>query len=77
LTKNFKKVEINHWNFFLSPIVLLKRISKKDSKPEVDKVALPKTIDTLFYRIMSLENRLIARDMHLPFGITLFGICKK
>tara|TARA_Y100000310_G_scaffold331644_1_gene405595 strand:- start:550 stop:1254 length:705 start_codon:yes stop_codon:yes gene_type:complete len=77
LTKKFKKVEINYWNFFLSPIVILKRILNKDSKPEVDKITLPKTIDTLFYRIMSLENGLIARDMHLPFGITLFGICKK
>jgi len=77
LTKAFNLTKLGYWNFFLSPLIVLKRFADKNAKPKVDQANFSKPIDKILYKIMKTENFLIKYDLPLVFGVTIFGICKK
>ena len=77
LLKNFKKIDLYYWNFFLFPLIALIRLIKKKSKPKVDKDQINPFLDSLFFKLLKIENLLISKKIHLPFGVSIFGIYKK
>ncbi|MBN1645144.1 class I SAM-dependent methyltransferase [Candidatus Woesearchaeota archaeon] len=78
LMKKFKIIQIEYWNSFLFLPVLIKRKAlHKSKKSKIDKINLPPILDQLFYVINCLELYLIKKGISMPFGTSLFGICKK
>ncbi len=80
----FKIIKINYWFFLLFPIALTVRIIKiiftKLNKNNIYKPDMKnhnKYIEQILFYILNLENKLISRDVNLPFGLTIYGIAKK
>ena len=77
LFTNFKKTNINYWNFSLFPPIALLRIKNKNSPPKVDTPNPSKFLNNLLFNILKTENTLIEKNIKFPFGITLIGLCEK
>jgi len=77
LLKSFKKIKLFYWNFFLFLPISFIRLIKKNSKPKVDDDRLNLFLDSLFFKLLKLENFFIFYELCPPFGISIFGVCKK
>jgi len=77
LLKNFKYMNIGYWNSFLFIPLAILRLLKKKSKPKTDYFDLPTSIEKVFLKILTIENRLIKNGYKLPLGLSLVGYCKK
>ncbi len=77
LLKKFRYIEISFWNSFLFIPFAILRYLKKKSKPKTDYFNLPSLIEKVFYKILTIENRLIKNGYKLPLGLSLIGYCKK
>jgi len=74
----FKKSCFYYWNFSLFIPIAISRLIKKNSKPMVDSVNFSKTFDKIFFRLLKFENKLIANNIiNFPFGLSIWGICRK
>jgi SAM-dependent methyltransferase len=73
LLKNFEEKESGYWFFSLFvPAVLARTIN-----PSHQGTKTRGTINSIFYSILNFENKLIAKNLKFPFGLTLYGIFKK
>ena len=70
-------------NFFLAPViwavrVLTRAVSRARPAEEVasDFVLSPKPFEKIFFSVLSLEARIVARG-RLPFGVTVFVLAEK
>lgn len=77
LLKNFKQTKMNYWNSFLFLPICLTRILKKNSPPKVDDDNVSSSLDFLFLKLLNLENFLISKNISFPFGVSIFGICRR
>ena len=77
MLKNFYSIKTGYWNTFLFFPVALMRLFKKGSDAKVDKMEPPWLIDSFFYVLLKFENFIIKKGFRLPFGITIWGVCKK
>lgn len=77
LLTGFSSIEQGYWMFFLFlPVALQRLIRRRDHKPKIHYVKLPKVINNLLYSFLSIENWLIAHNVTLPLGTTIYGIYK-
>ena len=77
LLKLFINLEISYWNYFLFFPLSIIRILKKKSKPKLDYLNLPRTIERIFSMLLNIENSLISKNYKLPLGLSLIGSCSK
>ncbi|OGR88219.1 MAG: hypothetical protein A3A86_04295 [Elusimicrobia bacterium RIFCSPLOWO2_01_FULL_60_11] len=74
----FDLIETGYWVCSLFPLIAAFRLLKRnDPAPKVGLLPLPRAVDRLFFYLLKAENRLIEKGVHLPFGVTLYGICRK
>lgn len=84
--RKFKNIKISYFNFFLSPIIILIRISSKhirifskladyDSKLNYE-IYKKNIINQFLIKIISIESKII-EYFNLPFGISLITISQK
>jgi SAM-dependent methyltransferase len=75
----FKIEKLTYTNFFLFPLLSTIRLIKKFRKGKTkisDLKAMPSFINSLLFRIFLLEAKII-QHINLPFGLSIFAICKK
>ncbi len=84
INANFKNIEIHYWNSILFPLVAVMRILKiifykliNIEKYHSEAKSPNIYINNILYSILNFENRLIAKNINLPFGLTIYGIAKK
>ncbi len=77
LLKDFSQVDLGYWNCALFVPVAIQRLMVRHAKPALETLTLPSWINATLLKILQLENWLIAREIPLPVGITLYGVCKK
>lgn len=77
LMSKFDHIEVSFWNFFLFFPIAVIRMLRKNKEPKVDKGSFPRVLNTLFYKILSGENILVKKGIHLPIGLSVIGICNK
>lgn len=77
LLSPFNNHEIFFWNSFLFAPAAILRILKKKSKPKVDQMNLPLCMNTLLYKLTSIDNFLIERNISMPIGLSIVGFCRK
>lgn len=77
LLQPFSDARIHFWNSILFVPAALVRILKKRSTPEIHYVRFPKTMNTVLYQVVRIDNRLIKKGYSLPFGLSLSGYCIK
>jgi len=78
LLKGFKNLSLGYWLFFLFLPAAFQRLlvrNKNFSNAWYDK--MPSWMNKFFYKIISLENWLISKKIKVPFGLSLWGICRK
>lgn len=74
--KNFTKITLGYWFFFLfGPAAASRLINKKSASSSMFK--LPSWINSFFYQLLSFETWLLEHGLSFPFGLTLYGIYKK
>ncbi len=69
-------------NTFLFPVAAIVRLLKRRSAPGHDTLRsdlkpLPHPINAALTRVLALENSLIKTGLHLPFGLSVFGVARK
>lgn len=77
LFKDFKKLKLVYWNFFLFLPIAFLRFLKKDSKDKVDNANINPILDKIFFRLLKIENFLINKNFNFSFGLTIIGVFKK
>lgn len=76
---NFQILKMSYVNFFLFPLVLLKRILARFSnqnQTQSDVVPIAEIVDRLFYLFLFLESILI-RYVNFPFGLSVMAVAVK
>lgn len=70
--------KISYWNFFLFLPIIAMRFLKKMIKEEIetDFKELPNIVNRLFTSVLIFENLIILHSV-LPFGLSIFCLCKK
>lgn len=77
LTRKDLKIKFQtYWNFFLFPIMILKRKLTRNST-QSDVSEMPSFLNTLFKRILNIEINFINRKISFPFGGSLLTIITK
>ncbi len=77
LLEEFKNLKLHYWNFLLFLLIAPVRLIKRNSKPKIDHLKLPESINSFLYFILNIENRCIKYEIPLPFGLSIVGFCKK
>ena len=77
LLRDFTPLRLGYWNCTLLPIIACVRIIRRNVPPRFDDDELPEWLNKLFWKIIHRENQWIERLLHLPWGLTLFGIFQK
>lgn len=77
LFQHFNTQTMCYWNSVLFFPIALVRILKKPAKPKVDEGKVPSILNYVFYKFLSFDNMLIARNISPPLGISLVGWCRK
>ncbi len=77
LLLQFNNLKLNYWNSMLFFPIACMRLIKKNSKVEVDSMALPKFVNSFFLILLKIENRLLKYNISSPVGLTLIGYCNK
>lgn len=77
LLARFESPRLYYWNTIMFFPVATLRLIKLSFKPEVDHLNFHRTIDSLLYFFLSMENVCIKHNVPLPFGISLVGFCRK
>jgi SAM-dependent methyltransferase len=78
LLRQLAPIQRGAWFFSLfPPVALIRLITKSQPARNNQAMQLPRFINTLFYQILNLENKLIARGIRFPFGLTKYGIYQK
>ena len=74
----FELTEMGYWvcSLFL-PIAAFRLMKRNDPTPKVGIFHIPRVVDRFFFYLLKAENWLIEKGVHLPFGVTLYGICRK
>ena len=79
-----KRKYLGFWFFFLFAFVYLKRtIDNRSSSQDIscsspDSVMnLPPLLNSIFYKVLHLENLIIKSNLSFPFGLTICGIYQK
>ena len=74
LLKNFQRIKLGNWFFFLFiPIALYRLINKNR---EYKFVTFSKMLNLLGRGILSLENYLFKKGLRYPFGLSFYGVYK-
>jgi ubiquinone/menaquinone biosynthesis C-methylase UbiE len=77
LNNLFEIQEIGYWNFILFVPIALSRLIKKSSQENV-RIEIPSSfIRKILGKILEIDNLLIKKDFHLPFGLSIYGIARK
>ena len=72
----FRIRRATHWNSFLFPLMVLRRLLSRDNG-ESDVRPFPAPLDALFGAIVALERRLIGWGLDLPFGGSIMLVAEK
>jgi SAM-dependent methyltransferase len=75
--RKFKPEFISYWNCFLFLPVALRRILNRNASPQENVVALSRFQNLFFYRLLRFENQLLKLRIKFPFGLSIFGVCRK
>ena len=62
---NFKIIKETYWNFLLFPMMALAK--KKKSQLTI----LPKIINYILQKVLTIENYLVSKNIKLPIGVSL------
>ena len=73
----FRDIQTTHWNFFLFPLMVLRRKLLSTKATTSDVMAYPAPVEFLFRIIVGLESLLIARGIRLPFGGSVMALAVK
>ncbi len=74
LLKDFSDSSLGYWFFsFFVPVAVLRLFETKISSQR----RIPSFLNKLAYKILSLENWLMSKGLRFPFGLTIWGQCKK
>jgi len=80
----FKMVKLDYWNSLLFPAIfvirMVKKFLNKINKKNICQSDMKKRnnfVEQILFQILNLENKLISRNINLPFGLTIYGIAKK
>ncbi len=74
---SFRPLFLSYWNSFLFIPFFFERMIKKHKKYAPSRNMINGFLNSLFFRILSIENYLIKKNIRLPFGLTLCGIFTK
>ncbi|TAL48127.1 class I SAM-dependent methyltransferase [archaeon] len=77
LLKNFQILKLGYWNFSLLLPTFIMRMVKDRSVPKLDHMALGRISNSLLYNILKSESILIKKNIPLPIGLTIYGVCRK
>jgi ubiquinone/menaquinone biosynthesis C-methylase UbiE len=77
LLAEFQCARKGYWMSSLFPLLLVSRLLDRFRKPENSFPYVPALADKIFYRMLSLENRLIRAGLRFPVGTTIYGICTR
>lgn len=79
LSQKFKIIKITHFNIFLLPMIMLKRIKDKifqRSNYQSDVEKLPEFTNKAMFKILKLESQII-EFFNLPVGLSVICVLKK
>jgi SAM-dependent methyltransferase len=71
-TCGFKVVNAFYWNSLLFPLMLAYRLTVGRQQISSDVRRLPRSLDNLFFTIITIERKLISYGFRLPFGGSVF-----
>ena len=83
LVAGFEIYKIGYWNFLLFPLEALYRIFKKilakfiNIKNQSENKTPPIIINDLLFLLLNIDNFFIKKNIHPPFGLSLYCIAKK
>jgi 2-polyprenyl-3-methyl-5-hydroxy-6-metoxy-1,4-benzoquinol methylase len=69
----FKITRMSYWNSYFFPASFISKFLYKGSTVKRHS----RTINSIFHRIISLDNITIKKGISIPFGVTIFCIAKK
>lgn len=67
----------SYWNSFLLPLMILRRLLRRDAAAASDVMEYPAPLDALFGAILTLERGLMALGLRLPAGGSLLVVARK
>lgn len=70
-------VRTTHWNSFLLPLMVLRRLTERGEAAKSDVMEYPAVVNALFGAILALERGLIALGVRLPVGGSLLVVARK
>jgi SAM-dependent methyltransferase len=73
----FTIVYTSYWNCLLSIPVAVRRLLRKNLRPSEDIVSFSRPQNLFLFYLMHIENLLLKREIFLPFGTSIVGICEK
>lgn len=74
----FRLERINFWTSLLFPPLAVQRLAERNSSDSALKeTRLPRPVNELFYRVMRLEHILLRMGFPLPFGTSIYAVCRK
>lgn len=71
----FKIIKATYFNTLLFPVAVISRVILKFKKGQTDLKMMPSFINSIFFRIFSLESLFLKR-INFPFGLSIFIIAK-
>jgi SAM-dependent methyltransferase len=78
LMSELRLIDIGYWMCFLSPALALARLLKRSRQTTGFRYEkFNRFLNAVCYRILSIENKLLGKGIHLPIGTTIYGIFKK
>lgn len=77
LLEHFERITLGYWLCFLFFPAVAARLLDKFVRRPIGGSRLPDFLNNLFYRILSLENRLINRGLEMPVGLSLYGVYRQ
>ena len=78
LSKQCDILSQGYWMFFLFGMVVFQRLILEKLRPSSQiHQRVPRVVNALFLKILSLENWLIAHKIKLPIGTSLWAMCRK
>lgn len=75
LLKDFKKIQLGNWFFFLFIPITLHRLINRNREYKL--IKFPKILNLLGCGILSFENYLFKKGLRYPWGSSFYGIYKK
>lgn len=77
LLSDFKIKKLGYWNSLLFPSITIFRVMRKGYETADTMIALPSFSNEALFYLLCGENLAAKINLPMPFGLSIYGICRK